>query len=228
MTFPGAWGKSMHTRFWFANGMWSLWVLVLFVFCVGWPAHPQDAPGDTSHEAVGVVRSFLANFAEVTGQDTLSVSEQLERLLPAMREEFDMDRLAAATVGYSRWKMWEQAQQTEYKEKLVRYLVCTYVHRFESERGDVWKIVGTEESERRVLVLVSLTREDTTEGYLSFLLLESEGVWKIVDVFLDNRISEAANWRSQFAGILKDGGVESLLARLEELEHKCESSSPSR
>ena len=187
------------------------------------PVYAQKTPEQDA--AAQVVTNFLEGFVEVTSQDGLSVQEQLSVLLPNMHQNFDVRRLAISTVGYSRWKSWMSQTQKEYEESLVRYLVCSYIRRFEGTGGDVWEIRGVEETQGRILIAVSLRRQDTLEGHLSFLLLRRETRWKIVDVFLDNKISEVANWRSQFAGTLREGGVEALLERLGDLVRACEASS---
>jgi phospholipid transport system substrate-binding protein len=58
---------------------------------------------------------------------------------------------------------------------------------------------------------------------LNYLMRDSAGTWKVVDVYLTGTISELATRRSEFAAILKSGGsstlIETLRQKTEKLMH---------
>jgi phospholipid transport system substrate-binding protein len=49
---------------------------------------------------------------------------------------------------------------------------------------------------------------------LDYLMRNSGGGWKIVDVYLDGTISELASRRAEFSSILKSGGPDALISSL--------------
>ena len=51
---------------------------------------------------------------------------------------------------------------------------------------------------------------------LDYVLHQSNDAWRIIDVLLDAKFSELARQKAEFAAVLKDGGVDSLVATLEQ------------
>ena len=46
---------------------------------------------------------------------------------------------------------------------------------------------------------------------VTYVLAERDGDWRIVNVLLNGSISELAVRRSEYAGVLRDGGVDRLI-----------------
>jgi phospholipid transport system substrate-binding protein len=65
------------------------------------------------------------------------------------------------------------------------------------------------------LVRTQLNRPNDRPVQLSYLLRGSEGGgWRIVDIYLTGTISELASRRSEFTGILREGGAARLVGEL--------------
>ena len=55
---------------------------------------------------------------------------------------------------------------------------------------------------------------------LNYLMRDSGGSWKVVDVYLTGTISELATRRSEFAALLKSGGPNTLIESLRQKTDK--------
>ncbi len=49
---------------------------------------------------------------------------------------------------------------------------------------------------------------------INYLMRRSDGAWRIADVYLTGTISELATRRSEFSSVLRDQGVDGLIAVL--------------
>ena len=67
-----------------------------------------------------------------------------------------------------------------------------------------------------MIVHSSIVTGDNETIPLDYLLRQSDGEWKIVDVYLEGSISELATRRSEYAAILGEQGFEGLISRLED------------
>jgi phospholipid transport system substrate-binding protein len=64
------------------------------------------------------------------------------------------------------------------------------------------------------LVRTKLVRPNDAPVQLNYLLRQSGGEWRIVDLYLTGSVSELASRRSEFTAILREGGPDRLLAEL--------------
>ena len=67
-----------------------------------------------------------------------------------------------------------------------------------------------------VVVESRIVRPAAAPVGLNYVLKESADGWRIVDVLLDAKYSELRSQHAEFAAVLKDGGLPSLIATLEQ------------
>ena len=66
-----------------------------------------------------------------------------------------------------------------------------------------------------VLVKTNLIKSDGSPVALNYLLRPSDGIWRIIDVFLDARFSELARLRADYTAVIKRDGFEKLINTIE-------------
>ena len=67
-----------------------------------------------------------------------------------------------------------------------------------------------------VLVNSELIKSDGDAVELNYLLRETDAGWRIIDVYLDGVYSELATRRSVYAGLIRNRGIEGLIAAIED------------
>ena len=173
-----------------------------------WPARAQEAPA-------AVVERFHATLIELMrNARALGTRGRYERLRPAMDAAFDLAAMTRIAVGPS-WSRIAPDQQAALVQAFSEWSIATYANRFNGYSGDSFTTTGesTLQSGDR-LVRTSLNRVNDAPVQLNYLMRSSGGGWRIVDVYLTGTISELASRRSEFAGVLQQGGAERLSAEL--------------
>ena len=76
--------------------------------------------------------------------------------------------------------------------------------------------LGEEEARRETrMVLTKIVLPDDDDVQLNYRLMQRDGVWKVIDVYLNGTVSELALRRSEYSAALKREGFEKLVASVE-------------
>jgi phospholipid transport system substrate-binding protein len=133
---------------------------------------------------------------------------------------FDMKVLARATINRVHWKSWSKQQQQIYVETLRSYQSAVLADRF-SPGGEISFVIdntldaprGTKIVETRV---VRGDGDEDDDIGLDYRLVKRSDRWRIIDIYLDSKISEVAMRRSEYSAVVRDEGYHALIAALED------------
>lgn len=142
-----------------------------------------------------------------------------EIMYEAVGEAFDMKVLARATINRVHWRTWTPEQQGAYVVTLQRYQSAVLADRFETGRNIRFVIDGSIDAPRGTKVVetrIIRTDEDDEEIGLDYRMVQRSDRWRIIDVYLDSKISEVAMRRSEYSQVVRDNGFDALIAALEE------------
>jgi phospholipid transport system substrate-binding protein len=136
-------------------------------------------------------------------------------LAPTIDRAFDLAGILLVSVG-PRWAGIDAAQQTALRGVFRLFTVASYVDNFDSYADEQFEVapdlrtIGDDQ-------VVSTTLVSTSDDPIRIdYVMRREGVaWKVVDVMLDGTISRVAVQRSDFRGVLTEGGAPALIASLE-------------
>ena len=143
-----------------------------------------------------------------------SFAQRYATLEPVVERTFDLDSILETSIG-SRWQSFTPAQQQDLRSVFTRFTVASYVSSFTSFEGERFEIepdtraIGTEE-----VVSTRIVPASGTANRLDYVMRQSEGSWRAVDVLLDGTISRVAVQRSDFRSLL-GGGPEALVGMLQ-------------
>ncbi len=173
------------------------------------PAAAQEDP------ARAVVERFQQNLLAVMKEaESLGVKGRYERLKPKIEEAFHLSLMIRVATG-SFWKKATGAQRSGLLAAFKHMSVSTYANRFDGYSGQVFEIVGQRPGpQKMVLVKTTIVSPGDSPAKLTYVVKEFQGQWRIVDVLLDNDISELAVRRSEYRGMLKKNGIDGLIATL--------------
>lgn len=143
-------------------------------------------------------------------------------LKPKLDSIYDFRRMIEVASG-SYWAGADAQTQAELAAAFARMSVMTYADRFNGYNGEQFRVLG-ERAGPRDTVLVDTEIDRGPEARLApgeertvpitYVMAQSEGAWRIIDVLLEQSISELALRRSEYSKILREGGPAQLIAVL--------------
>ena len=156
--------------------------------------------------------SYPAHAAPANGR-TLGQSGRFTQLAPVIRRSFDIASMARLSVGPS-WASLTEAQRQQVSETFGRYISAIYADRFDSYDGQKLEVIGEQPAPSGVTVRSQIIKANGEPVKVDYMMRRSGDSWLISDIYLDGAISEVATRRSEFAAILKNDGIDGLIAAL--------------
>ena len=188
------------------------WYKVLLLLAGVLTALPAAAQED---RARAVIQRFQENLLAVMKEaKSLGVTGRYQRLQPRIEEAFHLPLMIRVATG-SFWRKADKEQRSRLVAAFKRLSVSTYANRFDGYSGQVFEIVGQRPGpQKTVLVKTRIVSPGDSPARLTYVVKEFKGQWRIVDILLDNDISELAVRRSEYSRLLKKNGVDGLIAAL--------------
>lgn len=156
---------------------------------------------------------YKALLSTMKSGHTLSQSGRFAQLAPVIRKSFDLPLMTRLSVGPA-WATLSAAQKQQVTESFGRYIAAIYAERFDSYAGEKLLVTGQASTTAGILVRSEIVKANGDPVKLDYLMHQSGGNWLISDIYLDGTISELATRRSEFAAILRNGGVDALIEAL--------------
>ena len=190
-----------------------LWRAVAFAAGLGlstlsYPVHAAPSSGgDTVQGLYNALLSTMKN-GRILGQ-----SGRFTKLDPIIRRSFDIASMARLSVGPS-WAGLGEAQRQQVTESFGRYISAIYADRFDSYDGQKLEVTGEQPTPAGVMIRSQIIKANGEPVKVDYMMRRSGDGWLISDIYLDGAISEVATRRSEFAAILKNDGIDGLIAAL--------------
>jgi phospholipid transport system substrate-binding protein len=181
---------------------------VLGLATVPYPAHA--APGNGGDTVQGLYDALLST---MKNGRTLGQSGRFTQLEPVIRRTFDIPSMTRLSVGLS-WAGLTDAQRQQVTESFGRYISAIYADRFDNYAGQKFQVIGEQPNAGGVTVKSQIIKANGEPVKVDYMMHRSGAGWLISDIYLDGAISELATRRSEFAAILKNEGIDGLIAAL--------------
>jgi phospholipid transport system substrate-binding protein len=182
--------------------------MIASVFALAASAAPVSAAGGDT------VRSLYDSLlAAMRNGPALGASGRYARLAPVVRQSFDIPFMTRLAVG-PEWASLNEAQRQQVTQAFERYVAATYAERFDSYSGERLQVTGERASPGGTIITSQIVKSNGEPVNINYLMRNNGGVWQIADVYLDGTISELATRRSEFAAILRTGGINGLIQAL--------------
>jgi phospholipid transport system substrate-binding protein len=160
-----------------------------------------------------VQRLYDALLSTMKKGRTLGQSGRFTQLEPVIRSTFDIPSMARLSVGPS-WATLTEAQRQQVTESFGRYISAIYADRFDSYAGQKLQVTGEQPAAAGVMVRSQIVKANGEPVNVDYMMRRNGEAWLISDIYLDGAISEVATRRSEFAAILKNEGIDGLIAAL--------------
>jgi len=183
--------------------------LVLFFLL---PTNGFSAAGDPAATRVDSFYSALLDTMKQAKQ--LGVKGRYDKLAPVLSNTYDLPLMSRIAVGQN-WAALSPAEQQSIIAAFTRMTAATYASRFNGFAGEQFEVLQTaDQPNGDKIVKTRIVQSDGTAVQLNYLMRNSGGAWKIIDVYLNGTISELASRRAEFGSILKSGGANALVSAL--------------
>lgn len=191
---------------------------------------PETVPAAIDHaDAIDspqrVIEIFHAGLLEIMKQaEELGFQGRTDKLAPLMQQTFDLEFMASKTVGRL-WRKLSDEDKQRWASIFARFTTANYAGRFKGYTGEKFITVGVEDaSHGSRVVLTKIIVPSEKDVRLNYRMVERDGIWKVIDVFLNGIVSELALRRSEYSSALKRNGFDQLIAsvetKIEDLETK--------
>jgi|TARA_B100000614_G_scaffold198023_1_gene179226 phospholipid transport system substrate-binding protein len=176
---------------------------------LAFPAAAEQGPEKTVGELYDVLLDSMKRAEE------LGYAGRYAQIQPVVENTFALKDMAErSTARY--WKDLSDEQRETLVDKFEAMTVATYASRFDGYSGQSFVIDGVEDSARgRMLVKTHIVRPNDDDVPLIYVMEQTDGAWKIVDIFLNGKFSEMATRRSEYTAVLKRDGFSGLITALD-------------
>ena len=168
------------------------------------------APASGSDAVQGLYDTLLST---MKNGHMLGQSGRFAQLEPVVRRTFDIASMARLSVGPS-WATMNESQRQQVIDGFGRYISAIYADRFDSYAGQKLQVTDEQPAAAGIIVHSQIVKANGEPVKVDYLMRKNGDSWLIADVYLDGAISEVATRRSEFAAILKNEGIDGLIAAL--------------
>ncbi|MBN8548395.1 MAG: ABC transporter substrate-binding protein [Deltaproteobacteria bacterium] len=178
-------------------------------------ADTAAAATQTQTSALNEVKKTLDEVIKVV--TTYPTDKQLQVRRDKLREvinpRFDFEEMSKRSLG-TYWKEITPEQQKEFVVVFSDLLARTYLSKIETVEEGMVKFDGEKVDFPRALVK-TIVKYKGDNFPLDYKLLNEGGSWKVYDVVIEN-IGLVANYRNEFAGIIRKESFDGLMKKLRE------------
>jgi phospholipid transport system substrate-binding protein len=175
---------------------------------ISYPVHAAPTSGGDT-----VQNLYDALLGTMKNGRTLGQSGRFSQLEPVIRRTFDIPSMTRLSVGAS-WAGISEAQRQQLTDSFGRYISAIYADRFDSYAGQKLQVIGEQPNPGGVMVKSQIVKANGEPVKVDYMMRRNGDGWLIADIYLDGAISEVATRRSEFAAILKNDGIDGLIAAL--------------
>jgi phospholipid transport system substrate-binding protein len=180
---------------------------------LGWLLFPIPSPA----AALGpteVVRYFYGELLDTMQHaGTLGAKGRFQKLEPVVLSTFDVPFMARLSIGPS-WARLTTEQKRRAATAYGRYISAVYATRFDGYSGERFEVLGEQQIKHGTLVKTQIVKADGEPVSINYVLHDNDTAWQIRDAYLAGAISELATRRSEFSAILRNSGIDGLIASL--------------
>jgi len=165
--------------------------------------------------AIAEVKDTIDKLVHVV--ETLPGDEHIKERRDRMREiitpKFDFQEMSKRSLG-AHWPEITPEQQKDFVDVFSDLLARTYLARIENIRANTVKIDSESVNYPNAIVKTTVTHKGDTFP-IDYKLINVTSKWRVYDVVIEN-IGLVANYRNEFAGIIRKEQFDGLMKRLRE------------
>ncbi len=195
------------------GGFLTLCGIGFFLFSVSQVAVSSAADSPTAADQT--VREFHQTLLTAMQEHPDHFEERYRLLEPAVKQHFDLERMARITAGRA-WNDADQATQIRFLDNFTHFTITNYAARFKGDHGQSFAYDGSQAGPRDSHIVKTLfsTGDDQVPIRFDYILRKSDEAWRINDIFLDGSFSEVATRKSEYGAVIKREGLPALAEKI--------------
>lgn len=173
-------------------------------------------PQELVHKTADDVLLVLKNNQEIHTDKQKMYQLAEEKILP----NFDLERISALVLGKT-WRSIDETQKQKFQAEFKTMLLRTYVvalGKYKDQEIE-FKHLRMEPEDKQARVKTQIIQNGAQPISVDYVLAKTENSWKVFDIVIEG-VSLVTNYRSQFAGEIKNNGIDSLISKLSEKNNK--------
>lgn len=173
-------------------------------------------PQELVHKTADDVLLVLKNNQEIHTDKQKMYQLAEEKILP----NFDLERISALVLGKT-WRSIDETQKQKFQAEFKTMLLRTYVvalGKYKDQEIE-FKPLRMEPEDKQARVKTQIIQNGAQPISVDYVLAKTENSWKVFDIVIEG-VSLVTNYRSQFAGEIKNNGIDSLISKLSEKNNK--------
>ena len=188
----------------------ACWLLAAALGAVPLAASAQ--PADPAVPPIAALNQGLANLEKTSAQP---YAARYAAMAPIVDRAFDLPAILKTIVGL-RWAEIPAAQQQSLLGVFRAFTICNYVSNFNSNSGDVFRILPETRSVGTGRVIETEIVPKTGDAIrMDYVMRQNPSGWQASDVLETGTISQAAVQRSDFRSLLTGNDASALIASLQ-------------
>lgn len=150
------------------------------------------------------------------------VAERYRAIEPTILRTHNLPYIAEFALR-RQWPMLTDGERQRFVAAFQRLSVMTYAARFGNVAPDAFRPLdaGMPDANGRVQVTTAIKREGQPDVSLEYLLQQDGDDWKIINIVADG-VSDLALKRAEYQRVFASGGIEGLIAELEQQTDRLE------
>ena len=166
-------------------------------------------------ETTAPVEQLHAGLIEIMkAGKSASFRQRYDKIAPVIGRTFDLEAIVRQVVGL-RWASLPAEQQAALTDAFRRYTIASYVANFDGYYGERFELLPTITAVGNDRVVQTRIVSASGQAHvLAYVMRQTTGGWRVVDVLADGSVSRVAAQRSEVRSVLADGGGPGLLVSL--------------
>jgi phospholipid transport system substrate-binding protein len=162
------------------------------------------------------IATLQQNLIAAAGAANATLEQRYSALEPVIVATHNLPYIAEFALR-RQWSSLSQADRQRFVAAFERLSVTTYAARFEAVGADTFRAIEAQpaDSSGRAQVATAVKRANQADVSLEYLLQRDEQGWRIINVVADG-VSDLALKRAEYQRVFTSGGIDGLVAELEQ------------
>lgn len=194
----------------------KIFIFVLSIIFSFFLLAEDQGPQELVHKTTDDVLLVLKNNQEIQTDKQKIYQLAEEKILP----NFDLERISALVLGKT-WRSIDETQKQKFQAEFKTMLLRTYavaLGKYKDQEIE-FKPLRMEPGDKQATVKTQIIQNSAQPISVDYALAKTENSWKVFDIAIEG-VSLVTNYRSQFAGEIKNNGIDSLISKLSEKNNK--------
>jgi phospholipid transport system substrate-binding protein len=185
--------------------------MVITIMLLGIPQ--LNAKSENQEDIVSGFHEALLKSMQSSGE--LNYQERYDQLKDEVEQRFDLEYMSKVVSG-RHWRKASEGTKENFVRTFSKLTISNYTSRFDSFSGEQFETIGMIDGPKdSKIIRTNLIKSNGEKISLNYLVKESDDKWKIIDIFLEGKISELAIKKSEYSSVLKNQGFENLILAIE-------------